>query len=44
MSKKLTSNPEDYLEIIYLLEKEHGHAHVRDIAERLKIALQFSLV
>jgi len=39
MSKKLTSHVEDYLEAIYLLEKEHGHAHVRDIAERLKIKM-----
>lgn len=39
MSKKLTPHTEDYLEIIYLLEKEHGHAHVRDIAKRLKIKM-----
>lgn len=39
MPKKLTSHIEDYLEIIYLLEKKHGHAHVRDIAKKLKIKM-----
>jgi DtxR family transcriptional regulator, Mn-dependent transcriptional regulator len=35
----LSENKENYLEIIYLLEKEHGHAHVRDIAEKIKIRM-----
>ncbi|MEA3493015.1 MAG: metal-dependent transcriptional regulator [Candidatus Margulisiibacteriota bacterium] len=39
MPKKLTSHIEDYLEMIYLLEKEHGHAHVRDIAGKMKIKM-----
>jgi len=39
MSRKLTTHIENYLEIIYLLEKEHEHAHVRDIAERMKIKM-----
>ena len=39
MSKKLTSNTENYLETIYLLEKEHGHAHVRDIAKGLRVKM-----
>lgn len=29
---------EMYLEIIYLLEKEHGHAHCVDIAEALGVS------
>ncbi len=28
---------EMYLETIYILEKEHGHAHVADIARDLKV-------
>ncbi len=39
MLKKLSSNIENYLEMIYLLEKEHGHAHVKDLARRLKIKM-----
>jgi DtxR family transcriptional regulator, Mn-dependent transcriptional regulator len=35
----LTAHKENYLEIIYLLEKEHGHAHVKDIAEKIKIKM-----
>ena len=39
MNHKLSSHIEDYLETIYLLEKGHGHAHVRDIADKLKIKM-----
>lgn len=35
----LTSNMENYLETIYLLEKEHGHAHIKDIAGSIKIKM-----
>ena len=30
---------ENYLETIYLLEKEHGHAHIKDIAGSIKIKM-----
>ena len=30
---------ENYLETIYLLEKEHGHAHIKDIADTIKIKM-----
>lgn len=33
----LNKSMEMYLETIYLLETNHGHAHVVDIAERLNI-------
>ena len=35
----LSSNMENYLETIYLLEKEHGHAHIKDIAGSIKIKM-----
>ena len=33
----LSESMEMYLETIFLIEKEHGHAHVVDIAKRLEI-------
>ena len=39
MKKKLTSNMEDYMETIFVLQKEHGHAHVRDIAKIIRIKM-----
>jgi len=39
MLKKITSHTENYLEAIFLLEKEHGHAHVKDIAKKLRIKM-----
>ncbi len=30
---------ENYLETIYLVEKEHGHAHIKDIAQAIKISM-----
>lgn len=33
----LSESMEMYLETILLIEKEHGHSHVVDIAERLEI-------
>lgn len=35
--KKYNKSIEMYLETIYILESNHGHAHVVDIAERLGI-------
>ena len=35
----LSSSMENYLETIYLLEKEHGHAHIKDIAKAIKIRM-----
>ncbi|MFH1347942.1 MAG: metal-dependent transcriptional regulator [Candidatus Margulisiibacteriota bacterium] len=39
MKKKLTPNMENYLETIFVLQKEHGHAHVKDIAKTIKIKM-----
>ena len=39
MVGKLTSHMEQYLESIFLLEKEHGHAHVAKLAESLNIKM-----
>ena len=39
MKKKLTSSMENYLKTIFLLQKEHGHAHVRDIAKTIRIKM-----
>ncbi|MFH1684423.1 MAG: metal-dependent transcriptional regulator [Candidatus Margulisiibacteriota bacterium] len=39
MKKKITPNMENYLEAIFVLQKEHGHAHVRDIAKKLRIQM-----
>lgn len=34
----VSSNMEDYLEAIHLLEKERGHVRVKDIAKKLNIS------
>ena len=39
MAKKCTSHMEDYLERILTLEKVHGHAHVKEIAKKMKIKM-----
>ncbi len=39
MSRKLSKSLEDYLEIIYLLEKKQGTARVKDIATHLNVSL-----
>jgi DtxR family Mn-dependent transcriptional regulator len=39
MPKKVTPHIENYLETIYLLGKEHGHAHVKDVARRLRVKM-----
>ncbi len=38
MNKKLSSQMEDYLEIIYQLCEENGLARVKDIADRLAVS------
>ncbi len=30
---------ENYLEVILLLQKKHGHAHIKDIAEKIEIKM-----
>ena len=30
---------ENYLEVIFLLQQKHGHAHIRDIADKMKITM-----
>lgn len=35
---EITESIEMYIETIYLLEKDHGHAHVVDIAKKLGIS------
>lgn len=37
-SLKVSESVEMYIETIYLLEKDHGHAHVVDIANKLGIS------
>jgi DtxR family Mn-dependent transcriptional regulator len=39
MKKELTSSLEDYLEAIYILEKKHRVARVKDIAARLQVQM-----
>jgi len=39
MKTKLSSNMENYLEMVLLLQKKHGHAHTKDIAQELKIKM-----
>ncbi|MEE8637436.1 MAG: metal-dependent transcriptional regulator [Candidatus Margulisiibacteriota bacterium] len=39
MKKKLTPNMENYLETVFVLQREHGHAHVRDIAKTIRIKM-----
>lgn len=36
--KKLSSNMEDYLETIYILEKRNGISRITDIAKELKVS------
>jgi DtxR family Mn-dependent transcriptional regulator len=38
MNKKITSNIEDYLEAIYLIEEARGVARVNEIAKSLKVS------
>ena len=35
----MTNSLEDYLETIYLLVQEHGHARVRDVARALNVKM-----
>lgn len=39
MKKKLTPNMKNYLETVFVLQREHGHAHVRDIAKTIRIKM-----
>ena len=39
MNTELTQSQEDYLETILDFAQEYGHAHVRDIAERLGVRM-----
>lgn len=39
MKKKLTPNMENYLETVFVLQREHGHAHVKDIAKTIRIKM-----
>ncbi|MBU0671622.1 MAG: metal-dependent transcriptional regulator, partial [Candidatus Margulisbacteria bacterium] len=39
MKKKLTANMENYLETVFVLQREHGHAHVKDIAKTISIKM-----
>ena len=39
MKNKLTPNMENYLETVFVLQREHGHAHVRDIAKTMRIKM-----
>jgi len=38
-NKNLSTNMENYLEAMLLLQQEHGHAHIKDIAEKLQIKM-----
>ncbi len=39
MINNLTEAQQKYLEVIYELSKEHSHAHVKNIADRLNISM-----
>lgn len=39
MSRKLSSNMENYLETISWLEEKHGHAHIKDIAKQIGVSM-----
>ncbi|OGC23352.1 hypothetical protein A2291_06805 [candidate division WOR-1 bacterium RIFOXYB2_FULL_42_35] len=39
MTNKPTSQQENYLEVISLLEKKHGHAHIKEIAKQRGIRM-----
>jgi len=39
MSRTLTSNMEDYLETIYVLEMEKGSVRVKDISDKMNITM-----
>jgi DtxR family transcriptional regulator, Mn-dependent transcriptional regulator len=39
MISKLTESQQNYIEVIYELSKEHSHAHVKSIADKLHVSM-----
>ena len=39
MANQISSNMEDYLEAIHVLEKENGHVRVKDVASSLNVTM-----